>query len=194
MGGPNTYLPKGPGTHTIEVPSHSWGCCPSWWVRRGRWLDPVLGETQKLQPQQEMKKDFDQMSSKPMLEVLAPCASCCWVLTAPSGEQVRRCNISGPDTRNQVKGKQQTRLFSNGENLIYPSLVRHDQDHWHWFPKWLHQFEIPPLENIGSPFLHFSHTFVIGLAHSGGDKMKLQTWFYSRPFISKGGECFWDIS
>lgn len=42
--------------------------------------------------------------------------NCCW----PSGEGVRRHTIKNIETGSQIKGKQQTQLFNNGENIIYP--------------------------------------------------------------------------
>lgn len=37
-----------------------------------------------------------------------------------SGEGVRRHTIKDIETGSQIKGKQQTQLFNNGENIIYP--------------------------------------------------------------------------
>lgn len=45
-----------------------------------------------------------------------------WALTA-SGELVRKCVANSIDPGSQVRGKQQTCFFSNGESLIYPSLI-----------------------------------------------------------------------
>lgn len=41
-----------------------------------------------------------------------------------SGEGARRYSVNGIDIGNQVKGKQQTHLFSNGETLIYSPSTR----------------------------------------------------------------------
>lgn len=41
-------------------------------------------------------------------------------VAGPSGEGVRRHTIKDIETGSQIKGKQQTQLFNNGENIIYP--------------------------------------------------------------------------
>lgn len=44
---------------------------------------------------------------------------CCWTLKIPLGKLGRRHGINITDISSQIKGKQQTLLFSNGESLIY---------------------------------------------------------------------------
>lgn len=87
--------------------------------RGGGGLEPVPVTTQKLQPQQKRKKDSNQASSKPLLEV--PVLGV--MLLGPSGplggggEKVQR---HWQRHGSQVKDNQQTGLFSNRENFIYP--------------------------------------------------------------------------
>lgn len=44
--------------------------------------------------------------------------NCWWVLMTPLREGVRRHSIKDIETRSQIKGKQQTQLFSNGASII----------------------------------------------------------------------------
>lgn len=56
-------------------------------------------------------------------------------LMASSGEEARRCGISDSNSVNQVKGKQQTCLFTNGENIIFlPSTQAFQYTDIHWSP------------------------------------------------------------
>ena len=61
-----------------------------------------------------IKKDSDQVSSKPVAEVPVPSTRCCWALISSLGEGVRRRSVSVSDTGSQREGVQQTSLFNNG--------------------------------------------------------------------------------
>ena len=58
--------------------------------------------------------------SKGNVESAEKCLSC-WVLMASWGQGMRRHPVNDIDVRGQVKWKEKTLLFSNGENLLYPS-------------------------------------------------------------------------
>ena len=61
-----------------------------------------------------IKKDSDQVSSKPVIEVPVPSTRCCWALISSLGEGVRRRSVNVSDTGSQIEGVRQTCLAING--------------------------------------------------------------------------------